>query len=64
MPPTQVLGQAAFDVGGIVGLKYRSSKSVPSGFAIVVFTDRLAPGGSSYLELFNQPTASLKQRIP
>ncbi len=63
MPPTQVLGQAAYEVGGIVGLKYSSSKSVAIGSGIVVFSDRLAQG-QSYLEVFNKPSGGLRQRLP
>jgi RES domain len=63
MPPTQALGQAAFDVGVIAGLKYKSSKNPARGLAIVVFTDRLAVG-SCYLELVNKPNGSLRQRLP
>lgn len=63
MPPTQVLGQAAFDAGGIVGLLYESTKSSTNGKGILVFTDRLA-GAGNYVELYNQPGGKLQQRIP
>ena len=63
MPPTQVLGQAAFDVGGIVGLKYRSSKSVANGIGIVVYSDRLVTG-RHYLQVFNKASGRLQQRLP
>jgi len=63
MPPTQVLGQAAFDAGGIVGLIYESTKSSTNGKGILVFTDRLAAAGS-YVELYNEPGAKLQQRLP
>jgi hypothetical protein len=63
MPPTQALGQAAYDVGGIVGLKYRSSKNISSGFAIVVFTDRLDPA-KNLLQLYNKATGLLQQKLP
>ena len=63
MPPTQVLGQAAFEVKGIVGLKYASSKSVAGAVGIVVFTDRLVRG-QSYVEVYNKPSGVLKQRLP
>jgi hypothetical protein len=64
MPPTQVLGQAAFDAGGVVGLEYVSSKSPKSSKGLVVFADRLVPGGLSYLEVFNTRTGALRQRLP
>jgi hypothetical protein len=63
MPPTQVLGQVAFDAGTIVGLKYRSSKSVPDGIGIVVYTDRLVDGRHE-LTVFNSVTGALQQRLP
>jgi len=63
MSPTQILGQAAYEVGGIVGLKYSSSKNVAGGSGIVVFSDRLAQG-KSYLEVFNKPSGGLRQRLP
>lgn len=63
MPPTQMLGQAAYDVGGIVGLKYRSSRNVADAIGIVVFPDRLVTG-KTYLELFNRSTGALQQRLP
>jgi RES domain-containing protein len=63
MPPTQMLGQAAYDEGSILGIAYRSTKSTTSSMGIVVFTDRLAKA-FSYLELHNSPTGKLKQRLP
>lgn len=63
LPPTQVLGEAAFAAGGIVGLLYKSAKSSAKADAIVVFTDRLAAAGC-YVELFNDPAGKLQQRIP
>jgi hypothetical protein len=63
MPPTQVLGQAAFDVGGIVGLIYETTKSPTNGKGILVFTDRLVAAGI-YVELYNEPGGKLQQRIP
>jgi RES domain len=63
MPPTQVLGQSAFDVGGIVGLRYPSSKSTSAAAAVVVFSDRLS-GGQSYLQVFNRRSGSLTGRLP
>jgi hypothetical protein len=63
MPPTQILGQATFDAGGILGLIYESTKSSTNGKGILVFTDRLAAAGS-YVELYNEPGGKLQQRLP
>ena len=63
MPPTQVLGQAAFNADGIAGLIYDSTKSSTKGKGILVFTDRLAAAGN-YVELYNEPGGKLQQRIP
>lgn len=63
MPPTQVLAQAAYGVGDIVGLRYSSSKSVAAAIGMVVFSDRLV-SGTSYLEVFNTSTGTLQQRLP
>jgi hypothetical protein len=63
MPPTQVLGRAAFDANAIVGLIYESTKSSTNAKGILVFTDRLAAAGS-YVELYNEPGGKLQQRIP
>jgi hypothetical protein len=60
---TQVLGQAAFDAGRIVGLVYESTKSATSGKGILVFTGRLAAAGS-YVELDNEAGGKLQRRIP
>jgi hypothetical protein len=63
MPPTQVLGQAACDVGGITGFKYRSSKNVAGPSSIVVFPNRLKPGQSE-LRVYNRPSGLLQHRLP
>lgn len=63
VPPTQVLGRAAFRAGGIVGLCYDSSKSSTGGKGILVFTDRLKSAGN-YVELYNKAGRSLQQRLP
>ena len=63
MPPTQILGQAAYDAGTIVGLKYASSKSAANAVGILVFTERLVQG-QNYLEVFNKSTGVLQQRLP
>ncbi len=62
MPPTQMLGLEAFRSGQIVGLRYPSSKN-PGGVGIVVFTARLRPTAHR-IEVFNQPGATLQQKLP
>ena len=62
MPPTQMLGQEAFRTGQILGLRYTSSKN-PNGVALAVFTRRLKPA-TDRLEVFNQPTGTLQQKLP
>jgi RES domain len=62
MPPTQVLGEEAFGVGGIVGMRHPSSKS-PQGVGVVVFTARLV-AGQQRLRVFNQPAGKLQQSLP
>ena len=58
-PPTQVLGQEAFDARRVVGLRYPSSKN-PKGVGLVVFTSRLRPNQHS-LKVFNQRVGKLQQ---
>lgn len=61
-PPTQVLGQSAFNSGRIVGLKYASAKH-PGGTNLVVFPDRIGVTPGDHLEVFD-PHGQLAQRIP
>ena len=60
-PPTQVLAQAAYDLGGIAGILYPSAK-YPAGINLVVFTDRLVTAPTDYLEAYD-PGGSLPQRM-
>lgn len=60
-PPTQELGRAAYDSGGIAGVRYNSAKH-PGGRNLLVFPDRLVPASSDYLEVYD-PDGNLKQRI-
>lgn len=62
LPPTQVLGLAAFHSGTIVGLRYPSSKN-PGAASLVVFTARLRVGRHQ-LRLFNRPRSALQQLLP
>lgn len=61
-PPTQVLGQEAFGVRRLVGLRYPSSKN-PKGVGLVVFTARLRSDQHS-LEVFNRRAGRLQQSLP
>ncbi|MBX3744926.1 MAG: RES family NAD+ phosphorylase [Verrucomicrobiae bacterium] len=61
-PPTQRLGQLAYDSGRIVGIKYASAKR-PGGINVVVFPDRIHVVASNYLEVYD-PHGHLAQRIP
>jgi RES domain len=63
MPLTQMLGQAAYDEGTILGLAYRSTKSASGKLSLVIFTDRLAKS-LSYLELHNKTSGTLQQYLP
>jgi RES domain-containing protein len=60
-PPTQELGQAAYNSGRIVGIKYGSAKH-RGGVNLVVFPDRLVNSSSSYLEVYD-PHGNCQQRI-
>ncbi len=62
-PPTQRLGQAAYESLVVRGLKYHSVKNLGQGEAIVVFSDRLMADSTSYLEVWD-PEGVLKQRMP
>jgi hypothetical protein len=62
LPPTQVLGQEAFGVGRVVGLRYPSSKN-PKAAGLVVFTGRLRRSQHT-LKVFNQRVGRLQQSLP
>ena len=63
LPPTQLLGQVAYETGSILGMTYDSAKSPEEGFNVVVFADRLSPGRSSFLEV-HDPHDFIRQRLP
>ena len=63
LPPTQHLGQVAYETGSILGMKYDSAKNEGEGFNFVVFSDRLASGRSSFLEVYD-PHDYIRQRVP
>jgi RES domain-containing protein len=63
LPSTQRLGKMAYEMGTISGLLYRSAKNPEKAVNLVVFPDRLRPGRSTYLEVYD-PTGILRKRIP
>jgi RES domain-containing protein len=60
-PATQVLAQAAYDSGRIVGIKYGSAKHA-GGLNLVVFPDRISVSLGNFLEVYD-PHGNLTQRI-
>jgi RES domain-containing protein len=61
-PPTQMLGQAAFDSEKIRGIRYRSAKNIGGGVNLLVFSERIFDAGTDYLEVYD-PHGNLKQRL-
>lgn len=61
MPPTQILGQAAYDSGRIAGIKYGSARH-PGGLNIVLFPDRIRLAPGMYLAV-HDPHGHLNQRL-
>jgi len=62
-PPTQRLGRLAHESGVIAALRYVSAKNPATGAGLAIFTDRLLPGGSAFLEALD-PQGRLTQRLP
>lgn len=62
LPPTQMLGKAAFESGRIAALRYHSAKKTGYGFNLVVFAERLVRG-SSFLEVYD-PHDTIRQKLP
>jgi RES domain-containing protein len=60
-PPTQWLGQLAYDSGRIAGIKYSSAKH-PGGLNLVSFPDRIPATAGNFLEVYD-PNGKLAQRI-
>lgn len=60
-PPTQLLGQLAYDSGRIAGIKYASAKQA-GGINVIVFPDRIAIAAGNYLEV-HDPHGNLAQRL-
>lgn len=63
MPPTQLLGQAAFDCGMVLGLRTFSAKNGAVGTCLTVFHERLASHSRSHLEVLGRGGV-VTQRIP
>jgi hypothetical protein len=63
LPPTQVLGEAAYQSGRIAGLLYHAAKKVGKGYGLVVFTERLASLNAGRLNLYD-PHGLLQQALP
>ena len=61
-PPTQLLGQMAYDSDRIAGIKYASAKH-PGGLNVMVFPDRIPLVAGNYLEVYD-PHGHLAQRLP
>ncbi len=63
LPPQQLLAKVAYDLGTIIAMRYRSAKNIRTGVNLVVFADRLTPGGSSFLNVYD-PSTLLRQKLP
>jgi RES domain-containing protein len=63
LPPTQVLGQEAFNSGLFEAIRYPSARH-PNGICIAVFVTRLVAGGTAHIDLDDPANGGLKQRIP
>lgn len=62
-PPTQLLGQAAYESGEILGVRYHSAKNTGSGVGLAIFADRLLSAEASFLEV-HDPHRLIRQRLP
>lgn len=60
-PPTQLLGQVAYDSRRIAGIQYASAKR-PGVVNLVVFPDRITIAAGNHLEVYD-PHGNLAQRI-
>ena len=61
LPPTQVLGQSAYDSGRVAGIKDGSARN-PGGLNIVLFPDRIQFSPGMYLAV-HDPHGHLNQRL-
>jgi len=63
LPPTQLLGKAAYETERITGLLYRSARDTFDGLGLMIFPDRLRRGRVNFLSVFD-PRERLSQRLP
>jgi RES domain-containing protein len=64
LPPTQILGQEAFNSGLFLGIRYPSARNL-DGVCLAVFEDLLrAKGGPDFLDLDDSANGGPVQRIP
>jgi hypothetical protein len=63
IPPTQLLGKAAYESDRAQGIRYFSAKNLGHGLGFAIFPDRLTSVEASYLEVFD-PHGFIKQRLP
>lgn len=62
LPPTQLLGALAFELGAIAGFRYVSARTPEHGINHVIFVDRLRLGIDS-LEVIDR-AGTLSRRLP
>jgi RES domain-containing protein len=63
LPPTQTIGQEAFNSGLFDAIRYPSVRN-PNGVCLTVFVTRLVAGGPGYIDLDDSAHGGPKQRIP
>jgi RES domain-containing protein len=63
LPPTQLLGKAAYECLALLGLKYPSAKNPKNGTNYVMFPDRLPNSRTSHLEVIDSQ-GNLRQTLP
>jgi RES domain-containing protein len=63
LPPTQLLGKVAYEMGTIFAIRYCSAENTGAGVNLAVFADRLTPGGPNFLNVFD-PSGLLRQELP
>jgi RES domain-containing protein len=64
LPPTQILGQEAYNSGLFLGIRYFSARN-PGGICLAIFEDRLrATAGPDFLDLDDSRNSGPIQRIP
>ena len=63
LPPTQLLGQLAYESGRIIAMKYHSAKNTGRGYGYVVFSERLRALRASFLDVYD-PYGLIRQGLP